>query len=82
MSLEKVIRLVEGEVSNDSIREPSPGYMVDGLTPKVVFYPRDVNELSIMMKNISREGLKVIPMVNRSKLFLGNVPKGYDVALD
>jgi glycolate oxidase FAD binding subunit len=82
MSLEKAIRLVEGEVSNDSIREPSPGYVADGLTPKVVFYPRDVDELSIMMKNISKEGLKVIPMVNRSKLFLGNVPKGYDVALD
>ncbi len=81
MSL-SVIKNIEREVGNDSIKEPSNDYVVDGLVPKVVLYPRDINELSIMMRNINRAGLKVIPMVNKSKLFLGNVPKGYDVAID
>ncbi|WP_069807589.1 FAD-binding oxidoreductase [Vulcanisaeta thermophila] len=82
MSLEVVIRGIEREVSNDSIREPTADYAVDGLTPRLVLYPRDVNELSVMMRHISNNRLRVIPMVNKTKLFLGNIPKAYDVALD
>ena len=82
MTLETILKGIEKEVSNDSIREPTGKYVVDGLMPKVVLYPRDVNELSVMMRGISRERLGVIPMVNGSKTFIGNVPKAYDVALD
>ncbi|ADN49925.1 FAD-binding oxidoreductase [Vulcanisaeta distributa] len=82
MALEAALKGIEREVSNDSIREPTSKYVIDGLMPKVVLYPRDVNELSTMMRGISKEKLSVIPIVNGSKTFIGNIPKSYDVALD
>ncbi|MGC8607536.1 MAG: FAD-binding oxidoreductase [Vulcanisaeta sp.] len=82
MTLEIALRNIEREVSNDSVKEPTNKYIIDGLSPKVVLYPRDINELSVIMKNVSREKLSVIPIVNGSKVFMGNVPKSYDVALD
>ncbi|WP_243678175.1 FAD-binding oxidoreductase [Vulcanisaeta distributa] len=82
MALETALKDIEREVSNDSIREPTSKYVIDGLMPKVVLYPRDVNELSTMMRSISKEKLSVIPMVNGTKTFMGNIPKSYDVALD
>ncbi len=35
-----------------------------------------------MMRGISKEKLSVIPIINGSKTFIGNIPKSYDVALD
>lgn len=61
MALETMLKGIEREVSNDSIREPTGKYVIDGLVPKVVLYPSDVNELSAMMRSISKERLSVIP---------------------
>lgn len=82
MALETALKDIEREVSNDSIREPTNKYLIDNLMPKVVLYPRDVNELSVMLRSISREKLSVIPIINGSKTFIGNIPKSYDAALD
>ncbi len=40
MALEAALKGIEREVSNDSIREPTSKYVIDGLMPKVVLYPR------------------------------------------
>jgi len=73
---------VEFDLPNSSVREPDESYIVDGIKPRLVVIPRSIEELSLVMRWIKESRFSVIPMTFKTKLFIGNIPRSYDVALD
>jgi glycolate oxidase FAD binding subunit len=57
-------------------------YPVDELIPTHAVKPGTVEELSEIMRSARAEGLSVIPWGSGSQMGVGNVPDGYDVAID
>ncbi|MFB6469787.1 MAG: FAD-binding oxidoreductase [Vulcanisaeta sp. AZ3] len=82
MTVESLINRLDGLVSNDTIEEPTDKYMVDGIKPRIVLVPRDLEELRTIMQLVNEYKASVIPTIRGTKLFIGNIPKSYDAALD
>ncbi|MCD6511428.1 MAG: FAD-binding oxidoreductase [Thaumarchaeota archaeon] len=56
-------------------------YTVDGMEPKEVVTPEDVDEVVSVLKRANEEGLGVLVVGGGSKLSMGMKPKKYDIAL-
>ncbi|MCH8115770.1 MAG: FAD-binding oxidoreductase [Chloroflexi bacterium] len=57
-------------------------YSLDGLTPSAVERPKGLDELSAALASANASGLAVVPWGGGTRIGVGNVPSGYDVALD
>jgi len=62
-------------------RDPQD-YAVDGVVPAAALAPATVEEVSACLAAANDAGLAVIPWGGGSHMGLGNLPAGYDVALD
>jgi len=56
-------------------------YTVDGMEPKEVVTPEDVDEVASVLKRANEERLGVLVVGGGSKLSMGMKPKKYDIAL-
>ena len=67
----------------EGVSGDEPGrYVVDQQTPTHVVQPDSVEQLSDLLRSANADGLKVIPWGGGSQMGVGNLPTGYDVALD
>jgi len=57
-------------------------HSLDGFTPSAVERPGTLDELSAALASANASGLSVVPWGGGSRIGVGNVPSGYDVALD
>lgn len=57
------------------------GREVEGLRPAVTVWPRNTEEVAVILAYARDEGLKVVPMGGGTALHLGNRPEGVDVLL-
>ena len=57
-------------------------HSLDGLTPSTVVQPGTLDELSAALASANTSGLAVVPWGGGTRIGIGNVPSGYDVALD
>lgn len=57
-------------------------HSIDGLTPSSVETPTTLDELSTTLGSVSSAGQKAIPWGGGTRIEVGNIPLGYDVAID
>ena len=57
-------------------------YSLDGLSPSAVERPKGLDELSAALASANASGLAVVPWGGGTRIGVGNVPSGYDIALD
>ena len=57
-------------------------HSLDGLTPATVVQPGTLDELSSALASATTSGLAVVPWGGGTRIGIGNVPSGYDIALD
>lgn len=68
-------------VGEDHLRQAGASDAVDGLRPRVVVEPEDVDEVARVLQYASGAGLRVTARGGGTKLGWGNVPRGVDVVL-
>ncbi len=56
-------------------------YAVDGMRPGAVIFPRNVQEVSEVVKMAARENLSIIPWGSGSKMGMGGVPSRVDLVV-
>lgn len=54
---------------------------VDGVVPKIILFPENIEQISEIMKAASQAGVSVVPAGSGTKLGIGNKPLGADVIL-
>ncbi len=54
---------------------------VDGVIPKIVLFPENIEQISGIMKAASRAGASVVPRGSGTKIGIGNKPIGADIVL-
>ncbi len=59
-----------------------PDYPVDGLLPAEVISPTRKSEVASHLAELHRQGKSVVPWGGGTRMSIGNLPSGYDVALD
>lgn len=57
-------------------------YEVDGLLPREVARPSDAAEVAAILSDFHSQSNAVIPWGGGTRMGVGNLPRGYDVALD
>jgi glycolate oxidase FAD binding subunit len=75
------LRSIVGEdntVEDPRLLEP---FAVDGVIPKVVLFPENIEQISAVMKAASSHQASVIPMGSGTKRGIGNKPLGADIVL-
>lgn len=79
-----VIEEIIGIIGRDGVlssQHEIEGYSVEGKKPRVVAFPRTVEEVSEIMRFASRESLSVIPLGGGTKIGFGREPKRVDIIL-
>ncbi|HWP46126.1 MAG TPA: FAD-binding oxidoreductase [Candidatus Limnocylindrales bacterium] len=75
----KQVAEIVGE--SNCLTEALQSYAVDGMVPKLVVFPENVEQVSALMKLADQERLVVIPRGSGTKMSLGNIPKQVDMVL-
>jgi len=57
-------------------------HSIDGIDPSSVKNPTSLQELSSFLEHANSSGLSVVPWGGGTRIGVGNIPAGYDVALD
>ncbi len=72
--------IVGGE---NASRDPETleSYAVDGVVPKIILFPGNIEQISEIMKAASQAGVSVVPAGSGTKKGMGNKPLGADVIL-
>ncbi|MBI4307002.1 MAG: FAD-binding oxidoreductase [Chloroflexi bacterium] len=61
--------------------KPPAAYAVDSILPSSVVAPRNLDDLSVALKEVHSAGQAAIPWGGGTRMHVGNVPRRYDVAL-
>ena len=72
----------EGAVGADNVRDGDAAYGVDGLQPRLVVTPPDIDRLSRTMAAAHEHETAVAPRGGGTRLDLGNPPERLDVVVD
>ncbi len=75
----KQVAEIVGE--SNCLTEALQSYAVDGIVPKLVVFPENVEQVSALMKLADQERLAVVPRGSGTKMSLGNIPRQVDVVL-
>ena len=80
----EIVNDLTGIIGEDLIKiEPDilAGYAVDGVMPKAVIFPRNIQEVSEIVKFANREDLAIVPWGSGSKVSMGNPPELLDLVV-
>jgi len=71
-------------VGQEHARAPNGGtdFVVDGLSPRAMVRPGTYDEVAGVLRHAGENRLAVIPFGGGSMMHLGNLPSGYDIAVD
>ncbi len=82
--LTKIIKRVAGIVGEDAVKtDPAvtTGHAVDGVSPGMVVFPRDMEEIAQVVLLANQEGLVILPWGSGSKVATGYAPGRLDLVV-